>query len=120
MADRDIESHLFTWSVYHIENFLVEPQYVHAAHVALGGDSDSPETVYGLLRDCAEQVAEGLVTRSVQAEVNDRLVGAISIGGAPGDGAINWGHPCSGRSTGSRWSTGRCQQTDGYTSGRLS
>jgi hypothetical protein len=74
------------WSVYHIENFLLEPRYITAASQALSGAVVGREVVETQLLESARGVIDSLVQRSLQKKVNDALVRAINIGGDPGSG----------------------------------
>lgn len=75
----------FTWDVYHIENYLLDPGSVRAATATLLGEDlfrDNGE-VLQTLRGFAAELMDGLVLQRIQAEVNTQLVGAIRIGADP-------------------------------------
>jgi hypothetical protein len=74
-----------TWDVYHIENYLLEPEYVRRATAAAllrDAFATQAETLEAL-RQCAGEVVPRSVLRLLTSDVNGRLVGAISIGGSP-------------------------------------
>jgi predicted ATPase len=75
----------FSWDVYHIENYLLDPGSVRAATAALAGADvfDSDSEVVEKLRECAEELIDGLILQEVQAEVNNQLIKAIKIGADP-------------------------------------
>ena len=93
IVDRDAESYVatepgtreFTWSVYHIENFLLSAGAVRSACASLlGADPfESDEAVMAALRTAASKLVGGLSMERIQAEVNNDLVAAINIGGPP-------------------------------------
>ena len=75
----------FIWDVYHIENYLLEPQCIRAAvQTLLGSDVfGSDEAVLGELRDCAGALVDRLVLEHLRTEVDRRLFEAIRIGATP-------------------------------------
>lgn len=80
---------MLTWDRYHIENYLLEPAYVLAAvqAVAPSHTLTSAEGVREALKSCAVELVPELVMKRLQTEINDRLVGALRIGGHPGEKA---------------------------------
>jgi predicted ATPase len=75
----------FTWDVYHIENFLLDPPAVRAACASLTGAEvfESDEAVVVALRTVAVELVDSLVLERVQGIVNDDIIGAIAVGGPP-------------------------------------
>jgi hypothetical protein len=78
-------THQMSWDVYHIENYLLEPEYVRAALQSLYGEDryKSDSEVRDALRLAAEAILPRLVLQRLQKSINDRLVSAISIRGRP-------------------------------------
>ena len=76
---------LFSWDVYHIENYLLDASSVRAATAALSGQDvfSSDAEVGEALRQCAEALIDGLLLERLRAEINHSLVGAINTAGAP-------------------------------------
>lgn len=76
---------LFSWDVYHIENYLLDAASVRAATVALLGRDDFAEDdeVLELLRECAAELVNSLVLERLRADINHSLVGAINTAGSP-------------------------------------
>lgn len=76
----------FTWNVYHIENYLLEPRFVRAAAESLLGDARLGEDgdVEEKLRNAAEGLVNGLVLEQLRRKLNHRLVSRIDLGGDAG------------------------------------
>ena len=76
---------LFSWDVYHIENYLLDASSVRAATVALSGQDvfSSDSDVVEALRQCAEELIDGLLLERLRVDINHSLVGAINTAGAP-------------------------------------
>ena len=75
----------FSWDVYHIENYLLDPGSVRLATAALVGVDvfSNDSEVLDKLRECARELIDHLVLQEVQTEVNDSLIEAIKIGADP-------------------------------------
>lgn len=76
----------FTWDSYHIENYLLDPGSIRTASQTLltgANPFSSDDDVLNALRDCARELVDSLVLERLQAEVNNELISAISIGGPP-------------------------------------
>lgn len=72
---------LFSWDVYHIENYLLEPQYVLKAMHSLGlGKEFTEDKVLDQLRECAREIRPELLRMKLQDHVNDTMIRAINIG----------------------------------------
>lgn len=73
------------WDRYHIENYLLEPLYIRRAISAVmqRPKLESDYAVTGALADAAASILPSLVQERVRKIVNDRIVGAINIGGRP-------------------------------------
>lgn len=71
----------FVWDSYHIENYLLVPEFVHKAikdlHVAR--EEHSLEAVHALLQKAAEQTISTLVRHLVRKEVSDLLMSKIEL-----------------------------------------
>jgi predicted ATPase len=75
----------FTWDVYHIENYLLDPGSLHAAASALLDHEPfkGEDEVVAELRVCATQLVDRLVLERLQGHVNERLTREIIVGAAP-------------------------------------
>lgn len=75
----------FTWDVYHVENFLLEPAAIRGAAAALAGKVlfQSDEDVMSALKAAAVEIVNALAVQKLQAEINEELVGSIRVGAAP-------------------------------------
>lgn len=76
---------VFSWDVYHIENYLLDVELVRAATASLEGldrFSDDSE-VRDLLRDCAADLIDRLVLERVQEDINAMFIGAVKIKASP-------------------------------------
>ncbi|MFI4977491.1 MAG: AAA family ATPase [Solirubrobacterales bacterium] len=93
IVDRDAEgfrteqtaAEEFTWAVYHVENFLLDPAAIKAAASALAGKDlfGSEEAVMKALKAVAAEIAGALTVQKVQGEINDELIASIKIGASP-------------------------------------
>ncbi|MBI5104182.1 MAG: AAA family ATPase [Solirubrobacterales bacterium] len=93
ITDKDSETHAtaemptqeFSWPVYHIENFLLEPTAIRRACVSLLGSDpfDSDQRVLDALKDSAEELVDSLVLERLRTEANNELVNAINVAGDP-------------------------------------
>lgn len=65
----------FEWDVYHIENYLLESQFILTVLKEIGVSSfATAEDVYAALRDCARETLTDLVRHKLASTVNDTLV----------------------------------------------
>jgi hypothetical protein len=87
IVDRDYEGPIpaeseqrFAWDVYHIENYLLEPQYIREAmrSLQLGGDLPSEQEIADSLRQCAADTVDDLVRSQMDQFVNGELVKCVS------------------------------------------
>jgi hypothetical protein len=84
-AEPEAGARVLQWDRYHIENYLLEPQFVLAALHAVHPDHQlkDVEQVRSALRRAAVENADRLVLEELRGEVNGRLIGAFSLGAAP-------------------------------------
>jgi hypothetical protein len=76
----------FTWDVYHIENYLLEPEFIYRAVSELsraGQSLPSTREVATALRSCAAETIASLVRHELNVRARDLLSGALHIGGDP-------------------------------------
>lgn len=75
----------FSWDVYHIENYLLDPTAIRQACISLTSNDQfgSDEAVRVALRAAASELTNQLVIERVQQEVNDSIVHRIRIGADP-------------------------------------
>jgi hypothetical protein len=74
------------WDVYHIENYLLQPQFILAALRAVGvaAEQISDEgAVLASLKACAQETIAGLVAHKLRSLANRHLVSAIDLGFEP-------------------------------------
>jgi energy-coupling factor transporter ATP-binding protein EcfA2 len=91
IVDKDSDSVItsgaaeFSWDVYHIENYLLDPESIRAATKSLSGDEIycSNEEVLDILRTFACELVDSLVLQRLRVDVNAELVGAINLGASP-------------------------------------
>lgn len=73
----------FEWDVYHIENYLLQPEIIQAVLSAAGVKTDvarSSAAVLSELQACAESSIPDLVAHRMRAEANRLLVSSIDLG----------------------------------------
>ena len=75
----------FKWNVYHIENYLLEPDFIRQAmnSLQLGGSAMSNEQITTSLKDCAAETIDSLIKIRLEAYVNHQLIKCISTGFEP-------------------------------------
>lgn len=90
IVDADAESskasskYSFSWDVYHIENYLLEPRFILKVVSDLGiSKFNSEEEIYVLLRECATETLGGLMRHRMGALANKSLVSAINLATNP-------------------------------------
>lgn len=91
ITDRDLESALdksilnqFNWDVYHIENYLLEPQYIIDVWEALGhGSGLTADKVMDDLRSAARDILPNIMRHSLMDYANRLLVQSIDVGANP-------------------------------------
>jgi AAA domain, putative AbiEii toxin, Type IV TA system len=84
-ADQE-ETRLYSWDAYHIENYLLEPEFVFRAVRELSQADHSlsdPDAIEVALKDCAAETVGSLVRHRIVTEVYGALEGALSVGGDP-------------------------------------
>ncbi|QIB66957.1 AAA family ATPase [Kineobactrum salinum] len=71
----------FSWDVYHVENFLLEPNYISEAlsSLSLRAIDLSIEKVLAELKMCAEETVEEIVRIQMARKVNSEFLNAISL-----------------------------------------
>ena len=85
VADGEFRRH-YSWDVYHIENYLLEPHYICEALKQVGiysRDTDTVEMVEARLKDIAQAQIGRLVSHKIRALANRELVEAIELGVNP-------------------------------------
>jgi hypothetical protein len=76
----------FQWDVYHIENYLLEPNYILSALRAVGVEPEiiaDELQVLNELKECAERTMNTLITHRLRGYVNKVVVNSINLGSAP-------------------------------------
>lgn len=90
IVDRDAEplptqetgAQEFAWDVYHIENYLLDPECLRLAVLSLTGREvfSTAEDVLAALKGCAHLIVDRLVLEQVQASINDEFRRELNIG----------------------------------------
>lgn len=85
LRDGDPSSQEYQWDVYHIENYLLDAEAIRMATNTLTGDRTFEDDghVLSALNRAAAGLVDRLTLERVRAEVNERIIGAISLGAAP-------------------------------------
>jgi hypothetical protein len=92
VVDRDrepegvpLEENVYRWDRYHIENYLVENEYlILACSSVLGSGSRLDDTTLDeALLECARSLVDTLVLERLQEEVNESFVNTIAIKASP-------------------------------------
>lgn len=83
-SDREIISqrkgvNFFSWDVYHIENYFLQPDLIQGVLISLGISPHPSMDEIGIeLRECARELMPALVTRELAAFANRKLVRALN------------------------------------------
>jgi predicted ATPase len=85
VLEREAGASEYSWDVYHIENYLLEPSAIRSATTTLLGEDPfaSDADVSEALKNIAAGLINRLVLQQLQDELNSNLVRAIKIGGPP-------------------------------------
>jgi energy-coupling factor transporter ATP-binding protein EcfA2 len=88
------------WDVYHIENYLLEPQFILEVlnGLKLGIVTLTEEEVENQLRKCAEETVDSLIKIQLNQWVHSHLVRCIDTGFHPQLGLIDGFHEAAKRS----------------------
>jgi hypothetical protein len=79
----------FSWDVYHIENYFVNPKYVTEVLAALSvNNPPSEEAVTDELRECARETMPQLLRHELAEYANSALIKAINTGTDPSKGDL--------------------------------
>jgi hypothetical protein len=88
--DRDftappLESNVYQWDRYHIENYLLENEYVLAAYSAVRGGYGMQDSrqINAALMNCARSLLERLILERLQDQINTEMIASISVGANP-------------------------------------
>ena len=82
----------FSWDVYHIENYLLEPEFVLRALTELTASDESlstTEAVKEALRSCASRTIPALVRHEMTVLANDELRRALVVGADPSSDSVS-------------------------------
>ncbi|WP_288942521.1 AAA family ATPase [uncultured Roseovarius sp.] len=82
-----------TWDRYHIENYLLEPNFIRQAlsEISLGQIDLTEEEASRQLRAAAELTIRDIARIRIEAAINSKLVGSISLGFDKGKFALTDG-----------------------------
>ncbi|WP_137886640.1 ATP-binding protein [Pseudomonas sp. 2FE] len=87
ITDKDADSekiqssskNIFSWDVYHIENYFLEAKYIRKVIESLQlSTSMTEESIFDELRDCAKETLQQLVRHELADYANTKLVNAIN------------------------------------------
>lgn len=84
-ADPEAGASVLRWDRYHIENYLLEPEFARAALLAVHPDHQlqGVDQVRAALRAAAVANTDRLILEELRGEVNRRLIGAFDFAAAP-------------------------------------
>ena len=84
-ADGEFHRH-YSWDVYHIENYLLEPRFICEALKQIGiykEEVNTPEMVESCLRKIAQAQIGQLVSHKIRAQISKELIEEIELGVNP-------------------------------------
>ena len=73
----------FSWDVYHIENYLLIPEFLLSVLESIGASGYSEQVVLDKLGGAAREVVPTMLIHRMRQFVNGRLIGAINLGFPP-------------------------------------
>ena len=77
-------ANVFSWDVYHIENYFLEPRFIVRVLASLNmGASLTEEAIWDELRQCAQDTLPQLIRHEMAESANTALVGAINMATDP-------------------------------------
>jgi hypothetical protein len=75
---------VYSWDVYHIENYFLEPKFIGKVLASLNlGSSLTDEAIWDELRQCAQDTLPQLIRHELAESTNSALVGAINTNTDP-------------------------------------
>lgn len=75
---------IFSWDVYHIENYFLEPKFIASVLAALQVENAmSEEMIWDELRQCAQDSMPQLIRHEMAEYANEKLINAISTATDP-------------------------------------
>lgn len=75
---------VFSWDVYHIENYFLEPTFIRRVLSALQiGSAMTDEEIWDHLRQCAQQSLPQLIRHEMAEYANEKLTGSINTSTDP-------------------------------------
>lgn len=79
--DIDRYSNSFNWDVYHIENYLINPEYITRVlqDIAVDGNKIEEKEVVDILKLCAEENIAPLITHRLTKAVNAKIMSCINL-----------------------------------------
>jgi predicted ATPase len=91
ITDRDSDTEIstqqsvnvFSWDVYHIENYLLDPHFLGKVLQALGGSILSEDAIWEELRQCAQTSMPQLIRHEIAVFANHAMVKAINTSTDP-------------------------------------
>lgn len=91
ITDRDSDTEIstqqsvnvFSWDVYHIENYLLDPHFLGKVLQALGGSILSEDAIWEELRQCAQTSMPQLIRHEIAVFANHAMVKAINTSTNP-------------------------------------
>lgn len=90
IQDLDGKVDVFSWDLYHIENYFLEPKYIALAiRVLSGGASPTEEQIIDSLRECARDTMPQLVRGNLVTWAHNQLYGSIRLGVNPASGDVS-------------------------------
>jgi len=78
---KSTSKNIFSWDVYHIENYFLEPRFIARVLSSLNvGTTLTDEAIIDELRQCAQDTLPQLIRHELAESANAALVGAINTG----------------------------------------
>lgn len=82
--DKDSSKNIFTWDVYHIENYFLNTKYIKDALSILHlNEGYSEDFILSELRDCATKTIPELIRHELSCFVNEKILRCINLKVAP-------------------------------------
>ncbi len=83
-GDRTGKRRVLIWDAYHIENYLLEPEFIKKVMSDFQSFSNIPEDVEAELRRCASETTTNLVEHELRVSIYGQMIKAINLTAKPG------------------------------------
>lgn len=90
----------YSWDVYHIENYLLEPKFIYQAinNITLQNSDFTPQEIDIKLKKCAEETIDTIIKIKINTWIHSHLIKCIDLGFDPNLDLVSGFHKAINRS----------------------